>query len=286
MPAVLSDTALRWLEDIPPFWAGSKDVQATLDVLAREMDRLEASKNQLRANFFPQTADVYLNVWEKVLGLAVAPPDKTEAQRRASVVAFMQATRGTISGLSWQASLTKLIGTSWSYEEHDPADGTSPPANVLRITIPFTTALASPAAPTGVAAAGGALAAGTYHYTVSATNFYGETLVGPELAKVVTLNQKVTLDWADVAGATGYNVYRGLGSGAQERIASVTTSAYVDLGGQAPTGQFPPTRNSTASFQAGEAQQLARAITPAHLELNFVYGAGFLVGYSAMGDPL
>jgi hypothetical protein len=44
--------------------------------------------------------------------------------------------------------------------------------------------------------------------------------------------------------------------------------------------------NTTESYQAYEAKALARKITPAHIELNFSYGSGWIMNVSRMGDAL
>lgn len=285
MPAVLSDKTLEMLEDLPPFEQGSKDIQAAVDVIARELDRVNAAMLNVRANFWPQLGADFLGIWEYILGLSVNPPDKTLDQRRTSVLAFLQKLKGSGSGLDWQANVDYLIGTGWAYEEHIPGDGASPAANVVKITLPFATTLPVPAGLAGVASAGGALAAGTYFYVVTATNFYGETTGSVALSKTVTAAQQVALSWTAVTGATGYRVYRGASSGAVFHIADVTTNAYNDAGGQTPTTS-PPLTNTTRSAQAYEALSLLRQITPAHIDLDVGFGSGFILNTSHLGDTL
>lgn len=69
----------------------------------------------------------------------------------------------------------------------------------------------------GVAAAGGQLAAGTYYYKIGAYNSNGES--GPNAGETVVAgvpaNGKVTLSWVPAQGATGYRIYRGTASGAE-----------------------------------------------------------------------
>lgn len=43
---------------------------------------------------------------------------------------------------------------------------------------------------------------------------------------------------------------------------------------------------TSSSYQSKQIEAIARRITPAHLELNFNYEGGFLVGESLVGDPL
>jgi hypothetical protein len=118
---------------------------------------------------------------------------------------------------------------------------------------------------------------------VTAINAYGETIPGPSASQAVTLNQQVTLDWADVTGATGYRVYRGTTSSNHLLIAETAASTYVDTG-SAAIGGPPPSTNTTRSVQAYEAEAFARIITPAHLDLIFGYGVGFIVGVSQVGE--
>lgn len=280
----VSTTAERLLNDLPPFMRASADVQAAIDSCAAEMERLDGFLRALRNNFFPQLGEEYLHIWEALLRLTQNPADKTLAQRRSSVLAYLQKLKSSGTATEWVSNLTRLIGTGWSFKEHDPADG------VLRIKIPYSTAVS---APTGLAATpggGGTLAADTYYYVVTATTFYGETTPSAEVSAVVAADGTVALDWDNVAGATGYRVYRGTDSGVinLRRIAtSLAASAYTDDGSAVPSSAPPPNANTTASFSAAETETLARAITPAHLDLEIDYGVGFIVGVSPVGeDPL
>jgi hypothetical protein len=122
------------------------------------------------------------------------------------------------------------------------------------------------------------VAAVTTTYRVTALNFFGESLPSAPISVAPGGGGNVTLNWDDVPGATGYNVYR------DDRLrATVTDSTYFDNGGPA-TGPPPPTVNTTGSAQASEAEALARAITPANLDLLFGYGVGFIVGVSEIGE--
>lgn len=465
MPRVLSARALDLLEDFPPFMQGSKDIQAAVDAMAREVDRLDSARAEVSDNFFPQTGDGMLDRWESLLGLSVNPPDKTLDQRRTSVLAFMQKIRGDGSGLDWQDNLTALIGNGWTYSEHieagllptnlitnpkaatdtsgwsiqgsggetltritsglptgfstgfsgtvgganntryhftaglpvvagdvvrfagwlrnstttaevalriarpgfsaiishdlNPAvagqwvwvdvtytaittetlqiyahgaggvpqftgmiltkngdslasstsyfDGDTSgyawsgtanassshlvntvPAWTVRVQLPFAAPLGAPTTLAATPGTGGTpgLSAGTYHYKVTATNFYGETTPSADVTATVVAGGKATLSWDAKTGATGYTIYRGTTSSNHTKIATVTTNAYVDQGGQTATVQAPPTVDTTETFQAFEAKALARAITPAHLELDFGLSGGFLVGISQLGDTL
>lgn len=493
----LTPTTERLLDMLPPFEQGSTDIQAALDALGMELDRLDARLEAVRDLFFPQRGGEYLHIWEMLLGLPIAPEEKTVEQRRDTVLAFVQSWGSSSTGTGWQDSLTKLIGTGWSYREHrdpvlqytniitnpkagvnltgigspssgivntrittnvpggfstgvehvgtsvastapslaaygrtstgvaanahpvkpstryavrgtyelasvslgavtlgyvrvywyqangaasvlssfttvaqqsnpvlgtdyglagfatSPADaafgvprwfhtqtnpssfvarttgvmmvevspdevvvpdyfdgstsdrarwkGTvdgseseffdftlsdpAPADGVLEIAVPYTPALPTP---TGLAATPGAggsgsLAAATYRYRVSALNFYGETLATAEVTAVSPASGSVALDWNDVSGATSYNIYRGTVAGQTFLLANSLVSAYTDTGAATPGSAQPPSINTTESFRALEVRELARRITPAHLQLSFVYGDAFIVGISQVG---
>lgn len=113
---------------------------------------------------------------------------------------------------------------------------------------------ATPAVPTGVAASGGSLPANTYYYVITAINpangGAGETLPSVELVIPATLNQKITLTWSVVVGATGYKIYRGTSSGGElllATIASGSTNSYVDTGSVTPAGGLPAA-DTTATY--------------------------------------
>jgi hypothetical protein len=281
----VSTTTRRLLDMLPPFMQNSADIQAVLDACAAEYDRLEALRLKVLDNLWPQTAEEWLALYERWLGLSEAPLEKTLAARRNTVLAWLQGLSGSGTGADWVENMNDLIGTGWSYEEHDPGDPGSPDANVVLIRLAFTTEIFSPAAPTATPGGGGTLAADDYYYAVTATNFYGETEASPETLVTVGASGSVALDWADVAGASGYRIYRGTTSGQLLRIAASATSDYTDLG-DASQPFPPPITNTTESYQAGEAKALARKITPAHIQLNFGYTTGFLVGVHEMGDAL
>lgn len=284
MPATLADTTLRLLDDLPVYERGSNHVQAVLDACATEIDRLDGAVNQIRANFFPATADVLLSLYETELGLSVNPPDKTLDERRISVQAFIRKLRSTGSGLSWQQNLSTLIGSGWTYEEHDPGDPASPPANTIRIILPYGAGLPTPAPPTLTTGAG-TLPAGTYYYAITAQNTYGETLASGTTSVTIATAQQVNVAWTAVTGATSYGIFRGTTATNLTRIATVAASPYADNGGQTP-GTPPPTANTTQGYQAHEAQVLARQVTPAHIDLQYGYSAGFIIGVSNIGDVL
>ena len=110
--------------------------------------------------------------------------------------------------------------------------------------------LATPAAPTCTAAAGGILAAGVYSYRVAAAVGSGSTPAGPAgPAAVASAGGKVTVSWAAVPGADGYVVYGRTAVG-ERYLAEVDagsgagTLSWTDTGRAAPAGAAP-TADST-----------------------------------------
>lgn len=285
MARVLCDTAVRWVGDLPPFERDSKDIQAALHAVGMEIERIDAARDSLRNGFYPAIGTDYLALWEQELSLSVNPPDKTLAQRQQSVLGFLRKLRGEGSGLDWIDRMNALLGTGWSYLEHTPGSPSPPAANTLLVTLPYSTAIAAPAGLAGTAGGGGALAAGTYFYTVTSRNFYGETTQATPISKVVGASGSVALTWTAVTGATSYGVFRGTSSSNMVRIANPTVASYSDLGGAA-IGAAPPAVNTTESYQAFEAKALARLVTPAHIDLTFGYGVGFILNVSRFGDAL
>ncbi|GLJ78696.1 hypothetical protein [Microbacterium imperiale] len=105
-------------------------------------------------------------------------------------------------------------------------------------------------------ATGGALAAGTYFYSVTAVTETGETIGAP--VKNVTLTgsaSSVGVSWAapivpDGAGAvTGYRVWRGH-TGRLQLIATTTETSYTDTGAE-PSAELFPAVNSSFTRTAG-----------------------------------
>lgn len=135
--AVLSPLGVEWRSWLPTALRDSPDHLAVLHSVAREVERLEGAVEQVRAQFFPQTADVLLKVYEAQLGITVEPVGQTLADRRATVMAMLRKQRATPAGTDWQENVTRLVGTGWSYQEHDPANAASPPPYTVRVQLPF-----------------------------------------------------------------------------------------------------------------------------------------------------
>lgn len=109
----------------------------------------------------------------------------------------------------------------------------------------------TPSAPTGLGATGsstgGTLAAGTYHYVVTATVPNGETIKSNEVSATLTgSTSSVALAWTAPSGdgATGYNVYRGPAGGENVLVAVIvsgTTITFTDTGGPTVSARPPTT---------------------------------------------
>ena len=100
--------------------------------------------------------------------------------------------------------------------------------------------------------AGGTLATGTYYYVVTALGPSGETTASGETSIAVTgPPAEVTVNWYAVAGATGYKIYRGTSSGAENVVVGVvtggSTTSFVDTGSVVATGQSPPVSQAFTS---------------------------------------
>lgn len=97
-----------------------------------------------------------------------------------------------------------------------------------------------------VLAGGGAFAAGTYRWLVSAVDSAGNetqlaTMLPQEQTAAPTLNQQATIAWATVAGAVSYNVYRTAaagGSGTENVFVGNTTGLSLIDAGTAGTALY------------------------------------------------
>jgi uncharacterized phage protein gp47/JayE len=118
--------------------------------------------------------------------------------------------------------------------------------------------LAVPAQPTSSTLAGGGTFSGaTVYYRVTALNVFGETTGSVEKSVVSPSGGRIVLDWPDVAGATGYRVYRAAAAGAPGlRVYDGAVSTFTDTGA-AGTESGPPDQDTTAAVELA-----VEAITP------------------------
>lgn len=123
--------------------------------------------------------------------------------------------------------------------------------------IVWASALAPP--PFGVVATpvvgGGTFAAGNYFWEVTATTALGETTVSNEATAAIALNGSCTLTWNKPnATVTGYKVYRGTVSGAENVLVTTivgqtTTFTDTNVGGAgAPPGTNTATIQDTVIY--------------------------------------
>jgi hypothetical protein len=99
----------------------------------------------------------------------------------------------------------------------------------------------------GATGAGGTFAADDYFWVITAINALGETVASNEVTATLALNDQQVLNWAAVTGATGYKVYRGTVTGAEDTLVATLGAVitYTDTGIAGTAGE-PPTANTTA----------------------------------------
>lgn len=83
---------------------------------------------------------------------------------------------------------------------------------------------------TAMTATGGAVPAGEYHIQVSVVTNGGESLASDEVDITSAANDKITLSWAAVEGASYYRVYASKTAGAERLVAIVPAQAYDGTG--------------------------------------------------------
>lgn len=166
---------------------------------------------------------------------------------------------GQPSGVSWVYGATAAT-VSWA-----AATSTGTPVreyvvvgykvlNASYIPTEFAPALTAPVATTPSAqVSGGTFTAGTYFYKVTAINALGESLPSNEVSQTVILNGTLTVGWAAVTGATGYKIYRGTSTGAENKQFSVgAVTSFIDTG-TAGASVSPPGANTTGTaYVAGQ----------------------------------
>lgn len=131
---------MQWLDDVPPIMREDPDLQAVYYCASMEAQRLEARIEDVRAQLNPVTAtETGLTLWEALLRLPAASGG-TVATRRTAVVARLRSLAGDPSGRDWARRIDAIVGAPWSYEENVPGDGTTPPAQVLRLNLPWSAA--------------------------------------------------------------------------------------------------------------------------------------------------
>jgi len=159
------------------------------------------------------------------------------------------------AGRYYVAGLLCENQTSLTYEQQTYLSISAPAEEASALLSQLQTSNTAPSGLTVAASTtGGTFAAGTYFWTVTATNTAGETVGSNEATTALTgTTASATLKWTQVPGATGYKVYRGMSAGHENTlvttIATGSTVTYTDTG-VAGTAATPPT-TGLAGLSAG-----------------------------------
>lgn len=83
-----------------------------------------------------------------------------------------------------------------------------------------------------VTTSGGTFAAATYFWKITAINPSGEGPVSNEITSAIAINGTAPMSWPAAARATGYKVYRGTASGAENKLVATLGAVltYTDTG--------------------------------------------------------
>lgn len=111
-----SPLAMEFLDGAPPVVRGEPDVRAVYYCQAREMERMDAWREELRAELFPKSANRNLPGWEALLRL---PGIGTVAYRQEQVINRLAALNADPSGRNWVERVQARLGANviWAYEE-------------------------------------------------------------------------------------------------------------------------------------------------------------------------
>lgn len=133
--ALLSARGQLYRSWLPSVFQESPEHLAVIHALAREFDLLYDAIAQVRAQFFPQSADLLLGVWETLLKTTVAPAGATTDQRRATILALIR--QSVAEGREWEAAVTDIVGPGWTYTEFVPHGSGTPPIYTILIVLPY-----------------------------------------------------------------------------------------------------------------------------------------------------
>jgi hypothetical protein len=120
----------------------------------------------------------------------------------------------------------------------------------------------------GTPTAGGAFTAGTYFVVITAFNGTGETTSSAEVTFTVTANQKVTITWDEVVGASGYRVYLSTTSGVYGASSKVggditpSSTHTVTINDETVGAGQPPSDNTTGGLSPAYGTPPALSTTP------------------------
>lgn len=125
------------LADLPPRLRDAPEFQAVMHCQGRESDRVDATLDDLTAQFIPSTSTTQLRIWEAIARTTIEPVGQTVEQRRAVVIALLRKQHSSPAGSSWESNIDDLVGPGWTYQEHIPGDATTPPESTIRVFLPF-----------------------------------------------------------------------------------------------------------------------------------------------------
>lgn len=110
------------LADLPEYEQDDPTIQALINVLARELQRIEDHLMDLSLTIQPGSASgKLLSYWEGFLGIPVAPDGVTAGQRIITVKAAV-ARRNAGNGEGWAGLLTTVLeGAPWRHLENADA---------------------------------------------------------------------------------------------------------------------------------------------------------------------
>jgi hypothetical protein len=118
----VSERGREMLEDLMPELADATDTQQVVDMIGRELARLEAAITAASAKLLPSRADDTYNalkMWELLLGLPVDPSTTDEARRNLVLASIRM--RRAASGADWVALIDSMLGgLAWSHTDDTP----------------------------------------------------------------------------------------------------------------------------------------------------------------------
>jgi len=89
---------------------------------------------------------------------------------------------------------------------------------------------------------GGTFGAATYFWKITAIDASGgESLVSNEITNAIAANGTIAMSWAALTNATGFKVYRGTSTGAENKLVATLglVTSYVDTGTAGTTATLP-----------------------------------------------
>lgn len=187
---------------------------------------------------------------------------KSDGTRQLIVIADGKAYVVTTSSKNEISGATFTQGERCAFIQYDGylyiTNGVDPLARYDGTSLTKYIALASPSWDGTPLARGAGLSSGTaetLYYQVTAVNDAGETLASTEQSIANDIRREdwdeadeyIDVQFADVSGATRYNIYVSNVSGYEEYLATTTVSNYRDTGGTTNPYQVPPEANTTAA---------------------------------------